>query len=340
MPWKSLSTRTLAIGLFLIIGLCVAFYLLIGRGARASVSEKIMDRQELLVRAQKSNIESFFQVFGESVAVLSQLKTITSSSSAIWDFDVFVEQWRDTGLVDGVVLTDERGILQLNSNIAGTHSAGVSLADRDYFLWAKNGANKGEYYVGKPVISRLGVSEGRYIIPVAAPVYQENKFKGVLVAAVNLANLTENNLEMLRISTEQLDVFIVGKDGELYYSNTSSEGVGQSVYEMLKTNPFPGSQGLEDNIKRVLNEGAEGTRAMSFRDPVSGDLELHAVAYSTIKMGDRKWGLIVATPIQNIWGFTIPVYVRLTTLALLVALTVYVFGVIAVKEVGSKKVSK
>lgn len=81
--------------------------------------------------------------------------------------DAFVEQWGKSGVIGGVVLTDRAGVVRFNSNVTGISDTGESLADRDYFSLAKSQKGPGEYFVGQPVVSRLGATKGKVIIPVA-----------------------------------------------------------------------------------------------------------------------------------------------------------------------------
>lgn len=331
MFFKQVPTRVYWFGFLLIVGISAAFYLLIGQGARRSVTNDILLKQQLLTRAQKSNIQSFFNVFGDSIAVLSQLKTITSGNSAIWDLGVFVEQWRDSSLSDGVALTNDLGIVKFNSNVSGISGEGVSLADRDYFIWAKNEAKIGEYFVGEPVVSRLGASEGRYIIPVASPVYQNGIFKGVLVAAVDLEHLTKNHLQLLKIS-DQTDVFLMGRDGVLYFSNTMPDSVGANIFDLMRQNPIKGNENLAIELKNALSKDTGGTAKVAYKDPVSGVIENHAIAYSQIDFGNQKWTLVMASPIGDLWNLGVPMYARIIILLLFLAVTFAMYGAIAVKE--------
>jgi len=51
--------------------------------------------------------------------------------------DLFVDQWRDTGLISGIIITNRNGVVEHNSNILGLPDVGGDLSDRDYFLWAQ-----------------------------------------------------------------------------------------------------------------------------------------------------------------------------------------------------------
>lgn len=320
-------------GSIIVIALAVAFYLLLGRGAKVSVTQQLLSKQQLLARAEAGNIKSFFQVFGESIAVLSQLRSIeTQNSNAIKDMDTFVEQWRDTGLVDGIALTDSNGKVVLNSNIAGIPSSPISVSDRTYYLWARNESKQGEYFVGNPIVSRLGASKDQTIIPVASPVYENGTFTGVLVAAVELRGLTRHNLELMQVSN-QSDVYLINNNGDLLYSNNFRDSVGFNILDYFKAKPFQGSQNLINDLTSALQASGEGSMRTLYLDPVSRKMEAHLLAYSPIAAGGQKWLLVIASPIHDIWDFTIPMYIRLVALAVLVAITIFLFGIIAIREV-------
>ena len=318
----------------MIVVLGATFYLFLGLGAKTSLTNQLLSKQQVLARAEAGNVTSFFQVFGDSVAVLSQLKTITSSNSAIWSLDSFTEQWRDSGLVYGIALTDGSGVVRFNSNVSEV-SEEISLSDRDYFLWAKGGPEAGEYFVGTPVISRLGTSKDQPVIPVAAPVYQNGTFAGVLVAEVGLHPLTKHYLNLMKV-TDSTDIFLITKNGTLLYSNSFHSGIDVNLFDFLKTNSFSGSKALSDNLKNALNASGEGRLEISYSDSRTGRVESHAMAYSSIDLGGQQWLLVMASPAQDIWDLTIPLYIRLIVLMVLVAVTVFAFGIIAVKEVQKR----
>jgi C4-dicarboxylate-specific signal transduction histidine kinase len=315
----------------------VAFYLITGRGATSSVTGQILDKQELLARAEASNISSFFDIFGESVAILAQLKSIeTRNANAARDMATFVDQWRDSDLNGGVILTDKDGIVKLHSSTSGIVDVGESLADRDYYIWAKNEASKGEYFVGKPVISRLGATKGQLIVAVASPVYQNDTFVGVVSASVKLIPLTHRYLELLAVSDET-SVYLLSSKGELLYSNSMSDEIGVNIFDVLVEKPFSGSDKLTDKLKDVLSSFGEGSLKVSYLDPKSGEIGLHIVSYSPVNLDNQKWLLVMSSPAEKIWNFVIPIYIRIAILGLLVSMSTLMFGAIVVKEVKKQK---
>lgn len=319
MSWRLFSNRVLLFALLLIVGLSVVIYLS-GRWVKASMTQQLLRQHQTLVRAEASNITSFFQVFGDSIAVLAQLGSMEQwDTETVRDMDAFVEQWRDSGLVGGVVLIDKKGIVRLNSNILGTSDVGASLADRDYFTWTKSLPEEGEYFVGEPVAFRLGATKSQIIVPVASPVYQKGVFVGVLVASVKLYPLTEAYLELMKIS-DQTDVYLINERGDLLYGSHAQDKVGTNIFDLLQ---IP---------QNVLNTTEEGNLQLSFLDPKSGKSEEHLVAYSPILLGSQNWVLIMASPTQDVSNFTKPIYVRQTAILLLVSLTILLFGLIVARE--------
>ena len=76
MLWRSLPIRAWFFGLFLMVGLGLAYYSVLGLGAKESVTQQFLHRKQTLARAEAGNLVSYFQSFGNSVATLSQLSSI------------------------------------------------------------------------------------------------------------------------------------------------------------------------------------------------------------------------------------------------------------------------
>src|SRR3989344_9328472 len=181
MILKLLPKRMWLFWLFLVFGLGLVFYLVLGRGVDSTTTEQLLRREQAFARAGASNITTFFQMFGNSIAGFAQLgSTRDRSTNLVGNMDEFVDQWRDSGLIGGILLTDKEGVVQFNSDVMGTRDLGVSLSDRDYFIWAKKQSKEGEYFVGQPVVSRVCASKGKTIVVVASPVYQNEVFTGVI----------------------------------------------------------------------------------------------------------------------------------------------------------------
>ncbi|MBI2404997.1 cache domain-containing protein [Candidatus Gottesmanbacteria bacterium] len=311
MFWRTLPTRMWLMWLCLMIGLGATFYGVLSLGAKATIAQQLLHRQQILARAEGSNITSYFQVFGDAIAVFAQLESTRSRNvNVVRNMDAFVEQWRDSGLVGGIVLTDKQGVVRFNSNVLGTRDIGASLADRDYFVWAKNQSGEGEYFVGQPVVSRLGASKDQAIVVVASPVFQQGAFTGVLAASVKLQPLTQRYLELLKVS-DSTDVYLINKSGDLLYSRSAAD-VGARTFKLLN----------DDTVKRAVNTTGEGTL----------ETEEHLIAYSSLSLRDQHWLIIMSTPIQTVVSLTTPIYIRQLAIFLLVSLTILLFGVVAARQ--------
>lgn len=282
-----------------------AFYLVLGRGAQVSVTKQLLTQQQIIARAEVSNITFFFQKLGDSVATLAQLNSIESrDEDTVGILDTFMEQRRDTGIIGGVILTDRAGIVQFNSNVLGTRDIGESIADRNFFAWAKSEAKKGEYYISRPIVARLGATKGQTIIVVASPVYRNGVFTGVLGASVKLQPLVERFFGLMKVS-DRTAVYLVNEGGGLIYSNSDQDALSDQI--------------VSDRVEKALIATEEG----------HFQTEKYLVAYSPLTLGVQKWLLIIASPAQEALDLTRPFYVRQTVIFIVTAFTILLFGTIA-----------
>ena len=303
----------------MIVGLGAVFYLVLFREAESAITQQMLRREQVIARAGAANVVSFFQVFGNSIAVLAQLSSMERrDAKTVHDLDAFVEQWRGSDLVGGVALTDRDGLVLLNSNVLGTSDAGASLADRDYFLWAKNSSEEGKYFVGQPVNSRLGTTEGQLIVPVAAPVFQKGEFSGVAVASVKLRPLTERYLNLMKIS-DRTEIYLIDSRGKLLYSSVP-DAVDLNISELLG-----------DNVTNALDTAQEGKLHATYVNPKSGKPEDHLIAYSPIFLGGQNKLLIISSTGQNSADPT-AFQIRQTAILILASLTILLFGIIVARE--------
>lgn len=302
--------------MFSIILLAVAFYFVLGREADSYVTRQLLSKQQVIARAEVSNATFFFEKFGNSVATLAQLSSIENNDpNAIHDLDKFVEQRSNTGLIGGVVIADKNGVVYLNSNVLRTRDIGQSVADRDYFVWAKNEGKRGQYLISKPVISRMGASKGQTIIAVTSPVYKGSVFTGVIGASVKLQPLVERFFGLMRLSDET-KVYLFDEQGVLLYGNFAPEVAGSNMSEL-----FSDDQSLSEKIKNALSADKEGEI----------ETEKNLVTYSPLTLGKQKWLLVLSSPHQQVDNLTGPIHFRQTAILALVSVTILIFGIIAVR---------
>ncbi len=254
----------LVLSIWLLLGYFVFF-------GGASLNLNYLEEQRILARAQSGNIESFFRVLGREVAVLAQLRTMEEKdSNTIRVMDEFVEQWQESEKVGGIVLTNQQGKVIFNSNVQGTRDIGGSLADRDYFIWAKNQPAEGEYYVGEPVTSRLGATKGQFVVPVASPVFKNGVFIGVISISVRLEPLAVTFLERLK-SADTIYIYIISESGIVIMNSSSKGQKGPDI-----------STFLQGELKEVVEKGQGGQKRIRNYD----------MAYSPITLNNRQWLLV------------------------------------------------
>ncbi len=308
MSFGKRINRLWLFGLVALAGLIGAGYLILSNGTQAAITRGLFNREAIIARADAANIKSFFEAVGNSVALRAQLRSMhRSDTTTSDDLDAFVEQWRDSGLVAGIILTNSQGVVILNSNVRNTPDVGESLADRDYFAWAKNQKKEGEYYVGQPVVSPLGASKGQVIVPVASPVFANGVFQGAVSAAVKLQPLVQRDLELMKVS-DRTNVYLIGQDGGLLYSS-------------------PGSRVLGDDVKKMLN--------ITKLSQVQKDGLL--ITYSPVTLKGQNWLLIVTLPIQEVSDSAIPMNIRQAAVLISVSLIVLVFGYASVGKFRTKR---
>jgi hypothetical protein len=298
-----MPTRAWWWGFVLIAGLGLAFYLTLARVIQTTATKEFLGRQQTLARAQAANLTYFFQDIGNSTAVLAQSANIEVMES-------FVNKWVETGLIGGVILIDRNGIVQFNSSVLGTPDIGGSLVDRDYFLWAKSQVGEGEYFVGQPVVSRLGASKGKVIIPVASPVVRDGVFSGVVVSSVILEPLTSRYLELMKIS-ETAAVYLAKEGGELLYSSSGGVIEDLNIFDLLG-----------DGLKNILCTNQEA----------GFQTEKRLIACAPVLLDSQSWMVVIVSPAEDVTSVVTPIYIRQMVIFLLVTMGILLFGILVSRE--------
>lgn len=313
-----LFNKRFIISIVVVLSFLTLLFLFFAKQAKSVVTARIIAIQQILAKSHASNISTFFDDFSKSVSVLSQSKAITGSNSEAGKYlDVFVEEWRHSGIVSGAIITDEKGIVINNSNILGTHDLGKSVADREYFKWAKS-AKVGDVVVGKLIISRVGASEGNVIVPVVSPIYKDGKFSGALVASVEMHKLTDRYINLTNVGDD--DTYLVDVNKDILYSSKFPEGAGKSFDKFWSSDAFEGG---EDLIKIFKD------KRLSFTDEKI-ITKRYLGALSPIKLNNNDgWIIVSLTDAKEVNSFAIPLYLRIWVLIILAGSTMFVFGIFA-----------
>src|SRR3989344_5607102 len=212
-----------------------------GKKMEGSLKEQMLHREQIVARATAQSLESFFVLAGNSLTLLSYRDAVVTPGEQTQEvLNSFVEEWGNTPLVS-IALTDSDGLVVSSANRnSEVGDVGASLAERDYFKWAKDGAEKGQVFIGDLVMGKFGSVEGKPMVPVATAVFEEDEFKGVLIAPVLISELTRVYLEPLRIS-EDTSAHL-GESNGLMLSSFYPEFIGKNIFEFVSSSPTKGGE--------------------------------------------------------------------------------------------------
>lgn len=218
-PRKLLNRKT---GLFVI--LVLSFLLFLHLGIRSTRTNQIKTQQEALALAQASNLEAFFSDFGTNLTILAQTNDIKNKNAqTLKSMETFYSKWKHSDIIGGLVFVDSQGNVQYNVNSTGVSDTGGSLADREYYFWAKDKNNEGQYHISSPVIGRVGAAKGESIVVVSTPVYKDDVFLGFIGASVKIEPLLSRYVGLLSIN-EKTEIYLSNEENIIIYSNNNLKG--------------------------------------------------------------------------------------------------------------------
>jgi C4-dicarboxylate-specific signal transduction histidine kinase len=339
LKFSNLFNSIFFFALLLLVFLGVVFYLFLGKGARNALVEQMLHREQSNARAGASSIATFVELVGNTLIAISNRDEIITPGPQT---DILLEsamlKWKDTP-VTSIILTDKDGevINAVYRELPG--EVGISIADREHFLWAKN-AESSEFYVSAAIKSRLR-GENYYVVPVASPVIdKEGNFNGVLAFGVSIDQLTNQYMNHLKIS-DKTEIYIMKHDGSFIYA-TDEELQGENAIEFIKNHPFLGSEILTGRLEELLKNVQEGKLEVAYPENVGTTLPLKTrlIAYSPVFVKDREWILVVATPIEDVLVSMTPIYFRQAASVLIIFLAFLGFSVRFAKVYGYKEAMK
>jgi hypothetical protein len=320
-------SRNLKYVYFLIIVLGLAYLLVLYFLPKYSVTGQLLRQEQALAKAEAHNIQSFIEGLGNGLVATSQKKDIIySGNGTVAVLKSFADQLGKNNIIAGISLTDKNGLITYNYSNLAPPEIGNSVADRDYFIWAKSQINSDNYLVGETVIARFGVNKGQYVTPVAVPVFENGVFSGVLVSAIRLSELAKHYLSIMSIS-ETADAYIVGLSGHVLFSNNDPGKIGMNIGESKQKNLFSDNTNLNEKIYHALSKEKEGSVIARYIDPISNKPEIHALAYAPIILSGRHWLIVLATPATEVTKASMPTYVNQIAVLLLLALTTFSLGI-------------
>ncbi len=339
LKFSNLFNSIFFFALILLVFLGVVIYLFLGKGARNALVEQMLHREQSNARAGASSIATFFELAGNTLITMSSRDEILRLGPQT---DVLLEtamlKWKDTP-VTSIVLMDKNGkvIKAVYRELLG--EVGISVADREYFVWAKN-AESSDFYVSRAIKSRLR-GESYYVIPVVSPVFdKEGNFGGALAFGVSIDQLTDDYMSHLKIS-DKTEIYILRYDGNFIYAPTKGL-LEENFFEFIKEHPFLGDEILIEKLKERLENVQEGKLEVAYPENLGTafPLKTRLIAYSPVFVRDREWILVIATPIEDVLISMTPIYFRQAASVLIIFLAFLGFSVRFAKLYGYKEAMK
>lgn len=298
-------TRVFTVFTILFSVIAILLYWWAGLKLEQTLTEQMLHREQIIVRAGSQAVENYLNDIGKSMVVLAKgPRIITMRESTQGALNDFVGVFKNSPLTSTIV-ADKKGVVLFNANnLGGPREIGVTVRDREYFNWAIK-ASEGELFLGKPVVSRVGATKGKYIIPIATPIFDNKKFKGVFAAAILLSKLTENYLDPLKIS-DKTRVYLINNKGVLLYSSNENL-TGVNYLDYLKNKPFRGSEEIRQSLNSRVMDIKEGKLDVYLpNEQKGGALTRFLIAHAGLTFKDQKLLLAVAMPIDEAMVFVGP----------------------------------
>lgn len=323
----------------LAIGLGIRLYLSSGNIIDGVMNEQMLHRQQIVSRVASSNVNDFLEDWGFDLSFVSNLidpsrDSVSEMQKTLFDY---ISKY-ESPVISGVIVTDKNGIVIVNANRSGVVDTGKDVSDREYFKWAKS-ASAHQVHFGEPVVSRVGMTEGREILPLSTPLLNNGKFIGVMTAVVDMRAFADKYFEPLKI-TDRTRIYLVAKDGKVIYSQFSNLR-NQNYLELLDKLPdYPNKKRSIESFKQTLLSDSEGKLIVDLPNQETGKIDTFLVSYSPVSLGENSsYKLAIATPVEESYFFTWQIFNnQFRALTVFIAIIVgYAILNVTIVKISSKK---
>lgn len=304
---KSYNSIFVLTGL-LIIFFSVILYSFLGKGAADALIEQMLHREQVVARAGAISLNLFMNSFRDQALTHSLSSSIVSlDSGAQKDLEIFMDKWKDTP-VSGTIIVDKKGVVKFGQDRYGATGQGINVSEREYFIWAKT-ANLGNVKIVEPYQSKIGFTDGRYVISAVVPLFKNGEFNGAFVTGFLLDEAKEQFLDPLNIS-EKTRTYLIDQNGVIL-SGPIKKLIGVNYLDYLLKSNIPLSEVLVEKFKDVLKSQKENKLDIILPDEnKNGGLTRYLIATSPVAVGDQNWTLAVATPVTDALEFLSPFYFK------------------------------
>lgn len=311
IPWQRLHLRHflwfLVAVLAALVSLEMIFRWRVMDQSEAVISERLVAQEMTLVRSGALAIADFFDYKEPELLLLAVNPAVQAGEERegrrvmeLWAKNLYEQR----GILVDAVRVDKDGIGLWTVNAEENREGeGVSLADRNYFLWAKEQKDL-EVFVSEPLFARGGVLKGEWAVVMAAPVFYQGSFNGVVILGLPIGKLTEKYVTPLLFS-DQAQVNLFDENGAIV---TSSEAgmTGINIFEYVQDKEWPGKEEFLATVKDALAGNAGGAVYNLYSQTLAGESMRKAVAYAPVEIDGQTWSLMVTVPYQGVSGIMSP----------------------------------
>ncbi|MFC1711623.1 cache domain-containing protein [Patescibacteria group bacterium] len=321
---KKIKTRyIITLGILLVILLSSVFHLLLWVAANKLEASTVasIKKQNLAISQNGSHIlENFFDNSQIQLYLLSELEAVKKSEvepnlNALKLFAQQLNGKKDLYGAVGRVDKDGFGLGGINiPKLEMCHDClGLSVKDRDYFIWAKEQTKSGNIYVTDPILARGGISKDTYIIIMATPVFYQNKFNGLVFLSFPLEKIKKQFITPLLISPD-IKAALISEDDYILCSPTA-DSAGKTLAQRFEVKDERIKADFIKTINNIQNIN-EGSFILEIPVPeVEGDFQKIIVGVSQLKIANTKWYMAILTfyedieninqPLKNIRNFMV-----------------------------------
>ncbi len=294
--------------LFIVSGLIsgVFLYFLAGDRAEKTMVERIQSQELTLARAGALSIENFFKESKSHLLVLSQTESIRRMDvkTATRIMEVLVSEAGEIMPIEVILVDKDGNALWAASPYDSRFPEAESLADRDYFLWAKQQTGEKKVFISDPLSARGGTWKGEPAVVMATPVFYQNNFNGVILIGFPLKYLIKRYVEPLAFSP-QSDSVVISEDGTVIIS-ANEEIVGQKLINYLEEkNLFQEASAL----KGLMENMSRGQEWSGLHPCFRYDWQQAISVATPIEINGKRWFLLISTDYNEVLEITQPLKV-------------------------------
>lgn len=229
----------------------------------------------------------------------------------------FTKRWEDSPIV-GIAMVDKNGIVIDNYNFAGVNAVGQDLSDREYLKIAQS-LEIGQVHTSEPVISRLGSTQGKYILTLSTPLSENGTYSGALIVPVLIEDFITRYFSFTQNGQSQ--IYLVDSDGTILIASQDhrqkvSAFIGKNLFEVINENPFFDSEAVAMELNEMINSPEPQSTQLVLPNSFDGQIKKSLVTSAPVKSSDDgqgTWTLLMITPAESILSYLAPLYIQQIT---------------------------